>query len=376
MSEVGLSGSAHEDKLQALLDAAPTAVLITDQDGMILLANRRALDMFGYRWAELQAESIECLLPERHRAIHLEHRARFVAAPAARPMGMGRELVGRRKDGTEFPVEVGLDVLPDGPRMHVIAFVSDISKRKLAEEALRQRTRELEARNQELDAFAHTVAHDLKNPLAILMGFTEFLEDEYETLSAGQVSEYLRRIVRIGRKMSNIIEELLLLAGVREVAVDLQPVDMGPVVAGALERLADMLQRYDAQLVQPESWPVALGYGPWLEEVWANYLSNAIKYGGRPPRIELGAEALDNGFLRFWVQDNGHGLTDEEQERLFVPFTQLNQAHTSGHGLGLSIVRRIVERLGGQVAVESTGIPGEGTRFSFTLAAGKDTVSH
>ncbi|MBN2389779.1 MAG: HAMP domain-containing histidine kinase [Anaerolineae bacterium] len=130
-----------------------------------------------------------------------------------------------------------------------------------------------------------------------------------------------------------------------------------------------MIDEKQAHLILPESWPVALGYAAWVEEIWANYLSNALKYGGDPPQITLGWEALDTGF-RFWVQDNGAGLTAEEQARLFSPFTRLDQVSVKGHGLGLSIVQRIGEKLGGQVGVESA--PGQGSTFWFTLpAAGK-----
>jgi signal transduction histidine kinase len=142
---------------------------------------------------------------------------------------------------------------------------------------------------------------------------------------------------------------------------------MVELVLEAQMRLTDMIEKYEAEILMPDDWPIALGYGPWVEEVWANYLSNAIKYGGRPPRAELGADRLADGMVRFWIKDNGPGLNPEEQSKLFVPFTQLAQVHTRGHGLGLSIVHRIVEKLGGQVAVKSESIPGQGSMFSFTL---------
>ncbi len=115
----------------------------------------------------------------------------------------------------------------------------------------------------------------------------------------------------------------------------------------------------------PDTWPVALGYAPWIEEVWANYMSNAIKYGGQPPRLELGATRQVDDMIRFWVRDNGPGLTPEDQEALFTPFTRLDQVRATGHGLGLSIARRIVENLDGQVGVESE--PDQGSLFYFTL---------
>jgi signal transduction histidine kinase len=128
-----------------------------------------------------------------------------------------------------------------------------------------------------------------------------------------------------------------------------------------------MLDEYQAKVFTPADWPVAWGYGPWVEEVWVNYLSNALKYGGKPPHIEMGADPLPNGFVRFWLCDNGPGLTPEQQTQLFIPFTRLSQVRTKGHGLGLSIVQRIVEKLGGQVGVESH--LGQGSTFFFTLPA-------
>jgi two-component system sensor histidine kinase/response regulator len=132
-----------------------------------------------------------------------------------------------------------------------------------------------------------------------------------------------------------------------------------------------MVEEYQAKLVMPNSWPAALGYGPWVEEIWVNYISNAIKYGGQPPRVELGATRQIDGMIRFWVRDNGPGLTLDQQNKLFTPFTQLGQVQTEGYGLGLSIVQRIVGKLGGQVGVESAAVPGRGSVFSFTLPAVK-----
>jgi signal transduction histidine kinase len=164
--------------------------------------------------------------------------------------------------------------------------------------------------------------------------------------------------------MHSIIEELLLLAGVRKTEVEKRPVDMARVVSGALQRLSYMTKEHGPEVILPEQWPVALGYEPWIEEVWANYLSNAMKYGGCPPRLELGADAAE-GKVRFRVRDNGPGLTPEQRAQLFTPFTRLHQARATGQGLGLSIVRRIMEKLGGEAWVEST--PGRGSTFGFTL---------
>jgi PAS domain S-box-containing protein len=243
----------------------------------------------------------------------------------------------------------------------------EITERKQAEEALRQRTVELQTRNEELDAFAHTVAHDLKNPVGLIMGHAEMLTQDCVAAMSDEQQRSLQTIVRNGRKMNSIIEELLLLAEVRKAHVGAVPLDMASIVSEAQQRLADAVEQFHAEMVSLDvsTWPVALGYAPWVEEVWINYLSNAFRYGGRPPRLELGAEAQPDGMVRFWVRDNGAGLTPEDQARLFTPFTRLDQVQVKGHGLGLSIVRRIVEKLGGQVGVESQ--IGQGSMFSFTL---------
>jgi GAF domain-containing protein len=233
-------------------------------------------------------------------------------------------------------------------------------------EALRQRTVELQARNEELDAFAHTVAHDLKNPLNSLIGFGCLLERRFTQMSDKELRSDLQVITQSGTKMNTIINELLLLASVRKMEeVEVEPLDMTSIVAEARERLTDLIEEHQAEIIVGDDWPVALGRGQWVEEIWVNYVSNALKYGGQPPRVELGATEQEDGTARFWVRDNGHGLTPEEQARLFTPFTRLDQVSAKGHGLGLSIVRRIVEKMGGQVGVESQ--VGQGSTFVFTL---------
>jgi PAS domain S-box-containing protein len=291
-------------------------------------------------------------------------------------------ILGVLTSGTSEQVEVEVDdcivsltFAPVAGADYVNVYGLDITERRRAEERLRQYTAELEARNEELDAFAHTTAHDLKNPLGLVIGYADILTMDYLELPPEDVEEYVREIARNGRRMGRIIDELLLLAGVRRVEVEVKPLDMEGIVRESLQRLVDMIESYQAEIVMPETWPAALGYGPWIEEVWVNYLDNAIKYGGRPPRVELGAEELPDGdgpsSVRFWVRDNGPGLSSEEQGRLFRPFTRLDQAHTKGHGLGLSIVRRIVEKLGGQVGVANE--EGEGSIFSFTLPSLPET---
>ncbi len=238
---------------------------------------------------------------------------------------------------------------------------------KQSEETLRRYTIELQARNEELNAFSRTVAHDLKTPLAHVIGSSSVLLEYYPTLSDEERQESLQAIMQTGFKMNEIIDAILLLAQIRQIEVPIEPLDMAVILAAVQQRLAHMIESSGAEFILPATWPVASGYAPWVEEVWVNYISNAIKYGGQPPCLTLGATPQADEMVRFWVRDNGAGLTPEEQARLFVPFTRLSRIRGEGHGLGLSIVRRIVERLGGETGVESEGIPGQGSLFFFTL---------
>jgi len=243
---------------------------------------------------------------------------------------------------------------------------AEIEERRRIEEALRRSNDELVARNEELDTFAYTVAHDLKNPIGILIGFSDMLTDNRQTISEEEIRNSLDAIRRTAHKINAIVEELLLLSGVRKMQVRTTPLNISEIINESLGRLSSVITETGATLDIPADWPIAVGYAPWIEEVWANYISNACKYGGANPQIRLGAASQDDGMVRFWVEDNGIGLTPEDQSKLFVPFTRLESVPRQGSGLGLSIVRRIVERLGGQVGVESSG-QGHGSRFYFTL---------
>lgn len=260
-----------------------------------------------------------------------------------------------------------------------LVIVQDITERKTTEVALRERTAELETLNAQLDAFAHTVAHDIKDPLTGVVALASLLNEYSQDLSPDAIQEYLDDITQSTMRLSSIVDALLLLASVRQLeAVNTEPLDMPAIIANVQKRLSVLIAERQAIFIMPETWPTIHSYGPWIEEVWANYVSNAIKYGGTPPRVEVGFSIFDcrlpiadeegtpKSEVRFWVRDNGPGLAAEQQGQLFTKFTRLRDAEP-GHGLGLSIARNIVEKLGGEVGVEST--IGQGSTFWFTLPA-------
>ena len=229
-------------------------------------------------------------------------------------------------------------------------------------------TQQLQARNEELDAFASTVAHDLKAPIATVVTMTELLRLRYDHIFDESGRDLADRIVRSGRKAADILEALMKLANLRRQQPTMYPLTMGQIVAEVMERVALLQERYQAKMVLPQSWPAVSGYAPWVEEVWVNYITNAFKYGGEPPYVELGSTKMTTGQVRFWVRDNGAGIPRHMQAQIFTPFNRLaKHKDTEGHGLGLSIVERIVTRLGGEVGVESE--VGKGSMFWFTLLA-------
>lgn len=265
--------------------------------------------------------------------------------------------------GSPHWYELRISPLSDRRGRHTgrLVVLHDITQRKQAEA-------ERERLIADLDLYAHTVAHDLKNPLSLIAGYANLLQEDLDEMPPEEVQEALDVIMRTTFKMTDIVNALLVLASTRRLdEVEMEPLDTAAILLDVQERLAHAIAELQAVLVMPGKWPQALGVGLWVEEVWVNYISNAIKYGGTPPRIELGAEPQTDGMVRFWVRDNGHGVAPEMRDLLFVEFTRLDTRRTEGHGLGLSIVKRIVEKLGGEVGVDS--VAGQGSLFYFTLPA-------
>ncbi len=236
--------------------------------------------------------------------------------------------------------------------------------------------KQLECKVRELDAFGHTVAHDLKNPLMIVNVSIDGLIKEFGSLGSPKAAKMLAFISDGTKQMINIIESLLMLAGVKKINnQDFEIFPAGDSVNDALKRLEYLIEANNVKIQKPEYWPSVYGYAPWITEIWANYINNAIKYGGNPaqhiqPSIELGYDFPNNdrkdAFVRFWVKDNGPGITKEKIPALFKEFCRLdNTTGKEGHGLGLSIVKLIVARFNGEVGVESE--PGNGSLFYFTL---------
>jgi PAS domain S-box-containing protein len=353
--------------LDAILSTTPDHFHVHDREGRYLYASPIALQavgltadqVVGKNWCDLGFPAEEGRRFEERLQIVFET-GQAIRAELALPIG----------DNLHYYEQV-LSPLRDqaGRVVMAVSTVHDITERKQTEQLIQRYANEVLARNEDLEAFSRTVAHDLKSPLSNIIGFIGWLQGQPE-LPQAERQEYIDIIARNAVKMDGIIDELLLLAQVRKERVEMLPIDTTRLISEAQARLAFMIAESGAVIRVPGAWPAALGYGPWVEEVWANYLSNAIKYGRIPPaalRIELGFDEQPDRFIRFWVRDWGPGVPEEEQADLFQAFGEHSKVRATGHGLGLSIVRMIVEKMGGQVGVESA--PGQGSTFYFTLPA-------
>jgi signal transduction histidine kinase len=221
---------------------------------------------------------------------------------------------------------------------------------------------------EDLDAFAHTVAHDLRNSLSSIFSASEIMDELIKQNDKNLLSELSNLINHSANKSIQITQELLLLATTEKTGIERKPLNMARIFNESKKQFNDLPKNPDFILNEPQEWPQALGYAPWIEVVWTNYISNAIKYGGTPPVIEVGADVLYNGNIRFWIKDNGKGLTVQQQKMLFKNFVRLEPEKAEGYGLGLSIVKKIIEKLDGSVGIESNG-NGEGSKFYFILPA-------
>lgn len=242
---------------------------------------------------------------------------------------------------------------------------ADLQKKTAQLEAQSQ---ELIQQNHELDAYAHTVAHDLKQPVTNLIGASNLLSADKLQLSAEKSSVLLLSIQNSAKKMHTIIDSLLLLSSIRKnETIPSMSFNLKQTAIEACKQLQNFADQRNAHIELGQFWPNAYGYEQWVEEIWSNFLSNAIKYGGDNPRIELGAAPAGPGMVKCWVKDYGEGLTDVQQKAIFNSFVRFDEQAAEGHGLGLSIVKRIAEKLGGNAGYERSY--DGGSVFWFTLPA-------
>lgn len=338
------------------LDQLSDGLLLIDNAGTIILINTAAEELFGYTLNEITGNHLNILIPERFKLNHDGLLDDFFKRPRHRPMGQGLELRAISKDGKEFPVDISLSYLKTNEGMYALAFIHDISERKKKEAELIQQ-------NKELDAYARTVAHDINSSLAAIVGISDNLLDSIDTMDREEVIQSLGFISESARKLSVVVKEILLFTHLEKDKISLEELDMQHIVAEALKRLKAAISRKNTVIRFANNLHNCSGHNVWVEEVWYNLIDNAIKYGGKKPKVEVGSEKAENGTVTYRVSDNGKGMDQPTINRILNEGLSPSQA--KGHGIGLSIVRMILEKLGGNLKVKSR--PGKGTDFYFTL---------
>ncbi len=358
-----------EAKVRRAIDAASGAMVMVNEHGKIELVNEQTRHLFGYDASELIGEKIERLVPERYRRKHNVYRMNYQNSRDRRSMGAGRDLYGVRKDGTEFPVEIGLTPI-DGPQGRLImATIIDITERKLNERNIQQKNEELQRLNEELKEFAYSASHDLKAPLSSISGILEFCESDLAGGSLDEVRTNIQRARQLAARLAGRIEDMLTLAETDSVASSWQQVSLSDAVAEIWQGLQGC-GRPEVELTTRFAHSEPIHTVPArLSIVLENILANAIKYRDRSKaKCCVHIESADEGgVLRLSIQDNGIGIPAEYHEKIFQLFRRVADTDEPGSGLGLALVRKNLAYLGGDIAVESTDA---GTTFILTLPQG------
>jgi PAS domain S-box-containing protein len=403
------------ERLAEILDIAEDGIITVNLRREIVLFNRGAAKIFGYSPEDILGRPLEDLLPPAYRAAHPAQVTGFVHGPdESRIMGERRVVRGRRKDGSEFPAEVTISKLERGGEPLLTAIVRDATVRKKYEDALVKLNQELEERvrartaelaerniqlaqkNEENEMFVYSVSHDLRSPLVNLEGFSDELRTSLQDLrrllqdqempaavreraaavvggGMGESIDFIRTAVS---RLSRIIDALLRLSRAGRVAYERQTLDVGLIVRRVVDALRGTAAAKQAEVVVG-NLPPALGDQTAVEQVFANLVGNALNYFDptRPGRVEISGRpgrpnsegGTDPAGNTYFIKDNGLGISPAYLPKLFQAFQRLHPDRAPGEGIGLAIVRRILERLGGKIWAES--VPGEGTTFTFTLPA-------
>jgi PAS domain S-box-containing protein len=358
-----------ESRYRGLLEAAPDAMVVVNQLGKIVLLNLQAQKQFGYHRDELLDQKVTDIIPagfaERLQADGL----RSAADALAQQIGTGIELAGRRKDGTEFPIEIMLSPLNSREGILVTAAIRDITERKNSETNLVKTMEELKRSNDELEHFAYVASHDLQEPLRMVASYTQLLAKRYKGRLDSDADEFIAFAVDGSERMQALIQDLLAYSRAGSSGRELREISSEAALQHALTSLQATIAQSGA-IVTHDELPVITSDATQLAQVFQNLIGNAIKYrGASTPLVHIGVADRGTDEWTFSVSDNGMGIEPQYFERIFVLFQRLHgRQEFAGTGIGLAICKKMLERLGGRIWVESQ--PQQGSTFYFTLPKG------
>ena len=352
-----------ESRMRAIFDTAVDAIVTIDEHGIIERFNPAAERIFGYSEAQVAGKNVSMLMPAPYHAMHDGYLSRYLQTGERKIIGLGREVVGLRQDGSTFPMELAVAEMKIGERRMFTGVVRNITERKQAEEENARLIQEIRSANEELTSFAYVVSHDLKAPLRAIGSLADWLSTDYADKFDDEGREHMRLLISRVHRMGALIDGILLYSRVGRVKEATVEVDLNRIVREAVDLLApppNIAVTIDPILPKIRVEPTR------IEQVFQNLISNAIKYMDKAEgKIHIGC-VDDNEYWRFSVSDNGPGIEQRHFERIFQLFQTLApRDRIESTGVGLALVKKIVEMYGGQVSLDST--PGVGSTFSFTL---------
>ena len=356
-------GLSADDHFARVVEASPVALVLVAGDGRIELFNAQVVAMFGYAREELQGKPIELLMPERFRGEHAELRRHFMGAMSARLMGEGRELFGRRRDGTEFPLEISLNPADLDGNPKVLAGIVDITARRRIEEEKEQQRIELARSNADLEEFAYVASHDLKAPLRAISHLAQWISEDIEATAGPETLENLTLLRARVTRLQLLLDGLLAYSRVGRSHVEVEPVEVAELVDDIVALLAPPP---GFVITCAGEMPVLRTHRTPLRVVLENLISNALKHHDRSEGRITVAMRMTDGLAEFRVSDDGPGIPERFHDRIFVIFQTLaSRDDVETSGIGLAIVKKKVQGHGGQIRLESAP-PARGTSFVFT----------
>jgi PAS domain S-box-containing protein len=355
-----------EARYRGLLEAAPDAMVVVNQQGKIVLLNLQTEKQFGYRSDELVGQSVKNIIPAGFAERLIADGTRTAAEALAQQIGMGIELLGHRKDGSDFPIEIMLSPLQSAEGILVTAAIRDITDRKRSEEHLVKTVGELKRSNDELEHFAYVASHDLQEPLRMVASYTQLLAKRYRGRLDSDADEFIAYAVDGSTRMQQLIKDLLAYSRAGTGGTELVKISSEKALEVALASLRLTIQESGA-VVSHDSLPYIMTDDSQLALVFQNLIGNAIKYrSAEAPRIHVSTSTNGGNERIFSVRDNGLGIDPQYFTRIFVLFQRLHgREEFEGTGIGLAICKKILERLGGRIWVESQ--PDKGSTFHFAL---------